>query len=169
MSNDMRSRQLCEFTVGTLAALTAALCATKVDSSRLNGCTIKKIRFNTSFFGKTAGANEGPIAYGLSRGMTTAEIAECFAADPQSRQDTDELDKSKRPLMVLGVVGQAEVSSDTGGGLGTLMRNATFPWREIIEGDNFHHFIFNLNPANAMATEMLLQIYSEFYGDWLSD
>ncbi len=167
---EMRARQLSEFTIGTLGALTAQLSATRVDSTRLNGCRIDKIRYNVDWFGKTAGANEGPILFGYSRGMTTAEIAACFAADPQSRQDTVQLDASQSPMLVLGSVGQSTTESgNSNASGGQRMHSARFPWKEVIEGDNFHHFVFNLNPANAMATGMILSLYSELYGDWLRD
>ncbi len=163
----MRNRALMEFTIGTLAANTAILGSSRIDATRLNGCTIDKLRYNVSWFGKTAGVNEGPISYGFSRSMTIAQIAEFFAADPQSRADVEALEQSHRPIVVLGVVGQSQVENSTAGP-NDSMRNGKFPW-DILEGMAFSPFVFNNNPANPMTGGMFLQLYHEEYGSWLKD
>ncbi len=164
----MRSRQLTEFTVGALASLTAQLNATRIDGARLNGCNIRKMKYSMNYLGKTSGANEGPLVYGVSLAMTTAEIATFFASDPQSRMDEVELEESQKKILVLGVIGQAATTAPLSGETAGL-KNAKWPFGDIIEGATWQHFVFNLNPANALTTGMLFQLYTEVYGDWLRD
>ncbi len=169
MTTEMRSRDLSEFTIGTLASLTVARISLRIDSTRLNGAYVKDYRYNVDWFGKTAGANEGPILYGLVAGMTDAEVAAVFAADPQSREDDVAIAESKEHIVVHGVVGQSTTESGNSNAAGLdRMRNGKWYW-PIIEGESLQHFVFNRNPVNAMATGMILSIYSECYGGWLRD
>ncbi len=168
MKYPMRSRDFTEFTIGTQGSLIAQIAATKIDGSRLQGCSIRKLRWKMGFFGKTAGANEGPLAYGFSKSLTIAEIAECFAADPQSSQDDAQLEQSRRNLLVVGIIDQIETESSIGKDSRSL-KNAKWPGWPIIEGESWNHFIFNLNPSNALTTGMFFQMYTEVYGDWGND
>ncbi len=163
----MRSRDFSEFTVGTLASLTGNQTATKIDTARLNGCSIRKTRYHIAWQGKTAGPTEGPVVYGIAVGLATADLAAFFAADPQSRMDDEPLMDSQRQVLVLGLIGQPQTSSATLTNMS--MKNEKWPGWKIIEGEAINHFIFNLNPGNPMATGMTVQMYVEMYGDWLND
>ncbi len=166
----MRSRDFTEFTLGTLASLTAMIAGTKIDGSRLQGCSIEKLRYAMSYFGKTAGAGEGPIAYGVSLGNTNAEIAAFYAADPQGQDDELELVRSQLPIIEFGRVGQVEQSTSvTPNAIGTKLQSAKWGGWPIREGVSWNHYVFNANPNDPLATGMLLQLYTEALGEWRQD
>ncbi len=170
MPLDMRSRDFSEFTLGTLASLTAITLGTKIDTSRLQGCDFSRARYKVDWQGKTAGVTEGPIVYGVHNNKTLAEIALFFAADPQSSEDEIAVTESKLPVIVLGMVGQPSTNSgDKGGQSDAMMLNFKWPRWAILEGEFWAHFVFNLNPADPLATGMTLQLYTEVYGEWLND
>ncbi len=168
MKYPMRVRDFKEFTLGTQGALIAQIAPTKIDAARLQGCTIRKLRWKMGFFGKTAGANEGPLGYGFSKDLTIAQISECFAADPQSSQDDEQLERSHRNLLLLGMIDQIETESSIGKDSRSL-KNAKWPGWPIIEGETWDVFVFNFNPSNALTTGAFLQMYFELYGDWARD
>ncbi len=168
----MRSRDFSEFTVGTLASLTAQTSATKIDNARLQGCSLRKNRYKADWQGKTAGVNEGPLAFGVMLDMTGAEIALAYAADPQNSGSGEivELASSHMPLIELGRIGQSSTNS---GGTGTgpmdaALRSFKFPW-DILEGEDWKHYLFNANPASPLTTGMTFQMYTECLGEWRND
>ncbi len=159
-----------EFSLGTLASLTAILGGTKIDSSRLQGCTIRKARYDVSMFGKTAGAAEGPIVFGISLDVTIAEIAAFYAADPQSSKDELELARSQFPILELGRYGQVTQSdSVTPDNDNVKLKFFKWPGWKIIEGITLNTYIFNANPNDPLSTGALLQFTTEILGDWLND
>ncbi len=168
----MRSRDFTEFSILTLASLTAIVAGTKIDNTRLQGCDIQKLRYAVSWAGKTAASTEGPLAYGVCKGMTVAEVANFYAADPQSSKADDvALMESQFPIVEIGRVGQNSVTSD-GGGNGadqSRLRHAKWGGWKIIEGTSWNHYVFNANPNDPMATGMLLQLFTEVLGEWLAD
>ncbi len=168
MKYEMRSRDFSEFTVGTLAALTAGLISTKIDASRLQGCSIEKLRWTVDYVGKTIASTEGPIAFGLSLGNTIAEVAAFYAADPQGQDDELELARSQLPIIELGRIGQSQSTPAQGAETAALKHGKWGGW-PVREGVTLSHYIFNANPADAMATGMLLQLYTECLGGWRQD
>ncbi len=164
----MRSRDLTEFSVGTLGSLTAALGGTKIDGARLQSCTIEKLKYGVSMFGKTAGASEGPIAYGVSHDNTIAEIAAFYAADPQSTADELEITRSQFHIIEFGRYGQVTQSdSVTPDAPMTKLQASNWPGWQINRGTAWQHYVFNANPNDALATGTLLQLYTEALGEWL--
>jgi len=161
----MRSRDFSEFTISTLASLTALSNNTKIDSNRLNGCTIEKVNWKADWSGKTAGVTEGPLHFGLAMDLTIAEIVLAFTADPQSRVDEAELEESMQRILTLGSVGQ---SSGGAAERDSRLRFGKFPW-DIIEGTKLIHWVFNANPGDPLATGMTFTLYTEVFGEWLRD
>lgn len=167
MSMEMRSRDLSEFTVGTLASLTAGIIPTKIDAARLQGCDMRKIRWSADWLGKTAGVTEGPLVFGISMGNTIAEIAAYYAADPQGQGDELEMARSHFPILELGSIGQSQIS-----GLENpivVLREDSWPGWPTREGVGVDHYIFNKNPGSPMATGMFLQLETDIRGDWRQD
>lgn len=164
---EMRSRDFSEFTVGTLASLTAGVIPTKIDGSRTQGCSIEKLRWSADWLGKTAGVGEGPLAFGLSYDCTIAEIAAFYAADPDGQDAELELARSQLPILELGRIGQSQISGLENPIIAT--RNASWPGWPIREGKALSHYMFNANPADPMATGMTFQLYTECYGEWRQD
>ncbi len=165
---EMRSRDFSEFTVGTLASLSAAVVGTKIDAARLNGCSVQRLKYNMDYDGKVAGTASGPLLYGLVLELSVTEIAEFFAADPQSRVDEAALEESQRRILVLGAIGQSQLSGQEAGEV-SAMKRGKWPGWPIIEGEGVSHFIFNRNPGDPMPTGMFFQIYTEMYGEWARD
>ncbi len=164
----MRSRDFSEFTVGTLASLSAGIIPTKMDANRLQGCSIRKLNWTVGYLGKTSGVTEGPLAFGICKGMTIGEIANFYAADPQSSKADDvSLMESQFPILELGRIGQVETNSAALDY--SHLRRAKWPGWQILEGQVCNHYMFNANPGDPMATGMFLQIYTESLGDWLND
>ncbi len=159
-----------EFTLGTLASLTAMLGGTKVDAARKQGCDIKKIRYAVSMFGKTAGANEGPIVYGLAYDVTIAEIAAFYASDPQGQDDELELVRSMLPIIEYGRYGQVTQSDDiTPEAPMTKLQPGYWGGWPIREGSTLNTYVFNANPNDALTTGALLQFTTEIFGEWRQD
>ncbi len=164
----MRSRDFTEFSVGALASLTAVIGGTKIDSARLQGCTIDDLMYQVSMFNKTAGASEGPLVFGVSHDNTTAEIATYYAADPQATSDELELQRSQFHIIELGRYGQVTQSdSVTPNSPMTKLQRAKWPGWEINRGTNWNHYIFNANPNDPLSTGALLQLYTQALGEWL--
>jgi len=164
---EMRSRDFSEFAVGTLASLTAGLISTKIDSSRLQGCIPRKMRWNADWLGKTQGVAEGPLAFGLSTGMTGTQIASAYSADPQSTFDTAEIEESQPRMLELGRIGQSQISALENPMIG--LRTVKWPGWRVIEGITLSHYIFNANPGDPFSTGMTFQLYTETFGEWLDD
>ncbi len=127
--------------LGTLAAQTAITSTTRIDSSRLQGCRIVDIFGRFSFSGKTSG--DGPVYYGFSHGdLSVGDIAEVFASDPQSQDDTAGED-AMRQIIVIGVMPKTATSSGATQDM-TRWTKLTWPSSWVIrEGQNFNTFAFN--------------------------
>ncbi len=157
-----------ESALGTLASLTALLFATKIDSSRLQGVRNLKVNYDIEWQGKTVGVVEGPIMVGMCGQVTIAEIASWHAADPQSSHDDLPHARSTQPIIVLGYIGQPAQSGPGTSDYPAVMRSKKFPW-DVIEGEAFSFFAFNMNPADPLTTGMTLQIPFEILGEWRED
>lgn len=167
---EMRSRDFTEFTLGTLASLTAIIAGTKIDATRLQGCSVEKVRYSTGIIGKTGGVSEGPVAFGLSMGNTITEIAAFYAADPQSQSDELELAWSQLPIIELGRYQQnASVSTTTPAQADLPLRHGKWGGWPIRQGIAMNHYVFNLNPNDALTTGGVLQLYTELLGEWRQD
>ncbi len=157
-----------EFTISNLASLTGLNVATKNDGSRLQGCTIRKLRYQFDFTGKTAGVAEGPLLFGAQRGLTLAQLAAVWAADPQSTEDKVALAQSQEAVLVFGWAAQSATSGASDNAAMGL-RSAKWPGWNMIEGVGWSHFVFNLNPGDPVTTGATATIYTESFGDWLND
>ncbi len=170
MKYEMRSRDFTEFTLGTLASLTAIIAGTKIDASRLQGCSIEKLRYAVGLIGKTSGVSEGPVCYGVSMGNTIAEIAAFYAADPQGQDDELELARSQLPIIELGRFDQTSQSTETlVDPSSTRMMNGKWGGWPIREGVAWNHYVFNMNPNDPLSTGGFLQLYTEALGEWRQD
>lgn len=170
MKYEMRSRDLTEFTLGTLASLTAVVGGTKIDAARLQGCDIRKLKYSVGLLGKTSGASEGPVAFGVSMGNTAAEIAAFYAADPQGQDDELEQARAHLPIVELGRFDQTSQSTETlVDPTNTRLQKGYWGGWPVREGVAWQHYVFNANPNDPLSTGGLLQLYTEVYGDWRQD
>ncbi len=158
----MRVIQDNNFVLGTLGASTAMLSATKIDAARLQGAVPKDLGYAINFVGKTA--NEGPIFVGLSAGLSIAEVAEWFAADPQRQAEPNDAEASHRPVLVLDVLRRHETTSLGGRG---RWRTARWPGWHVREGVALDWFA--INEGAALTTGTLIGCALQVRGNWLDD
>lgn len=159
----MRIFGVSNFTVGTLGANTATLGATKIDTSRLQGCKPRKIEFSLDYGGKTTA--EGPIIVGLSNNLTVGEIAELFAADPQLAQDPGASEQSQRPLMILGICGRIRTAADA---TSAQWKSRSWPGWHVKEGESLDVFIYNAD-SSPLTGGTTVSLAHRILGDWLND
>ncbi len=159
-ANPMRIWDSRNESLGTLALETAILAPTKIDAARLQGCIPRDIISHSSFAGKTT--NEGPLVIGLSNGLSIAEIAEYFTADPQRFDDPGATEQSQRPILVTGFVGRHETVS-----LETVMRFMKWPGWHVKESTTIDFFVYNMGAA--LTTGTLVNHVINIRGDWLND
>ncbi len=151
-------------TVGTLAAATALLGAGKIDSARESGFRAMKVQWSISYQSKTD--LEGPIMIGLAQGLSTAEIEECLAADPQGRPAIHgpENQAAKRPVWPLMM---APPDNAHGPSLQGRYHETKLNW-SAPEGSSFSWFVYN-SDANALTTGMKVFVSAKWFGVWLND
>jgi len=160
VKNPMRVWDVENLSLGTLAQDTAILANTKIDDSRFQGCVPREVDYHVDFVGKTV--NEGPIAIGLSVGMTIAEISEYFLADPQRLKDPADAEKSQRPVLVLDVLGRRRTAS-----LELPWLTKKWPGWWVREQVGLDVFAFNFGAALTTGTNATVTM--QIRGDWLND
>ena len=125
----------------TLGNVTALNDLTRVDSGRLQGSKILKMKAWCHIRSKTSG--EGPIVCGFSIGLTATEIASALISDPQSNEDQTNIAANRKvfPIWVFGRL----VTDSPGPSHGdpNLFRDVRFPTWRVIEGEDLHFFAFN--------------------------
>ncbi len=161
----MRSKNLIDMALGTLAAETAINIALDIDQTRLQGAKPKEITYAVEWRAKTT--LEGPLVYGLSEGLTSGEVAEWWTADPQYGDDPGAAEASMRHVLILGYIPLiSQTFPLTSDEHGDLMRTARWPGWEVIEGENLNFFVLNIGLA-ALTAGTLVDGFVMARGDWL--
>ncbi len=152
--------------LSTLAAGAAILTTTKVDASRLNGMRPRKLNYGVSLVGLTD--TEGPLIYGICADLTATEVGSWFSADPQSRLDEVEIEKSQRRIQVLGHLarGLTRTNNDSGP-MNSRQTRKAYGWK-VLEGTVLSTFVLNADVA-ALTTGCEVTLEIEILGDWLDD
>ncbi len=149
--------------LGTLASGAVIKGATKIDAAREQGTILKKIMAQCSVNGKTAG--EGPLIVGLCNvDLSTVEIAEALAADPQKGLDTPASEQVEREIMIVWMVGRG-ITSDAEI---TPFREVKYPWKEVIEGNGLAWFVMNAG-ASGLTDSSFVSVFSFIHGEWMRD
>ncbi len=152
-------------TLGTLAAQTTINAATQIDNARLQGMRIKKMKGAFRLINLTQ--NDGPILYGFTTGLSTAEVTEALLADPQSVDDVPAVERGNRKVFPIGILSNgAETTPVLEQPL--MWRRIRFPWPEIPESQDLAFFAFNLD-TSALTTGATLRFDGVVVGDWLDD
>lgn len=153
-------------TLSTLGQNTALVASTKIDGTRLQGVKIIDIFGAFSMDGKTTG--EGPIYYGfVVNDLTVAEIAEAFAADPQSQDDDPATSRADRKLIVVGQYGEAATSSQIAA-QEQKWEKQMWPKSWVIrEGNGFNIFAFNVGAA--LTTGTVIRWDGVIKSEWRQD
>ena len=149
--------------LSSLAAGASIIVNTKIDSSREQGLTLKKMMMPMpSWAGKTAG--EGPLIYGIAWDLTATLIAEAINADPQDEDDTTEIEESARKLIVLGTIpagGVADVNP-------SRYERVGIPWKEVPEGTTLKFFVHNAD-SSVLTTGTVVKFNAVVIGHWRDD
>ena len=87
----------------TLANNAVAVASSKIDGAQENRIKITKMSMSVSATLRTTG--EGPLQFGIANSdLTAAEIAEVLTSDPQSPNDTIEVEHSMREVFLMGML-----------------------------------------------------------------
>ncbi len=137
--------------LSTLADQTAIVGNTKIDTALQNGLFIKKIKLAATIRGLPA--NLGPVKYGISQGLSAAEIAEAIVADPQAPNDIPAKEQATRKAFPLGTFTKTgdeviEVKTD-------LREIRGFPFKHISEEQSLAIYAFNDTGAALTGTAII--------------
>ncbi len=161
----MRSFNVINMALGTLALDTTIFQATKLDAARIQGSRPKHIEYMIEYQNKTA--PDGPLVYGLCEGLTVNECGQFFGSDPQYGDDPDSQDDSTRHIIILGYI-PLNASANTADRLGrTPMHRRRWPGWELIaqEPNGLNFFVHNLGAALTTGTEVDGVV--NLRGDWI--
>ncbi len=161
MSNQQVQYLINEIALGALATLDVAGSATNIDSSRLAGMRLSKMKYAVTYKDKTA--SEGPLLLGLaSVDLSNAEIAEALVADPQSPRDQPAFERGNRQVFPLALL---PASVKVAGDEIQVFRSARYPWKRILEGNGLKYFIQNLD-GSTLTTGALVTVFTAVVGTW---
>ncbi len=150
-----------EVTIGALATLAVAGSSTNIDSARLAGMRIKKMKYAVTYKDKTAG--EGPLLVGLaSVDLSNVEIQEALAADPQSPRDQPAAEQANRQVFPLVML---PASNDVASQAQVPLRSLRYPWKRILEGNGLKFWVQNLD-GSTLTTGGLVTIFTAVVGTW---
>ncbi len=156
--------------LGTLAAATAVLSNTKIDTARENGFRVTKSRYFFSLTQKTT--TEGPISVGICIGLDAAGVKAALEADPQTNIADDARGEGTyiKKLFTIGV-GQQEFPGSGGSGM-DFMRGIEVSYGKngwsVPEGSLLAVWAYNQD-GTALTTGCVINWDSEHFGVWLRD
>ncbi len=157
------------FALTALAAGAAVVDATKVDGSRAQGVTLKRVVGHIAVEQKTAG--QGPLIIGIAAEENAANIAEAFAADPQrfgAAGSAEEANRRVLPMLTIAddQTGLGNISP------GNLQDGRWWDWNvpswKLEEGQNLVLFAYNADPSVTNDTG-LVWWEAVFVTRWLDD
>ena len=106
-------------------------------------------------------SGEGPIELFMCHDLSTAEMAEVFAADPQRSHDPNLEEQAMRPLWPLALLANlTEDSNKVGHGVSTI--GWSFPEGTILKWGAW-------NKGSALTTGTVIHVVAKHFGVWLRD
>lgn len=154
--------ELVSINLGTLASATAVTTVSKIDTAREQGYRVTKTQWFIERLGATFG--DDPILVGYAFGMTSGQITEMLAADPQgavNSTDKEAQDRANRPAFPM-----AAFSAEN---LQIIMRDGeTIPMWSAPEGGFLNWFALNFG-GGALTTGGSVRILAKHFGVWLRD
>ncbi len=146
---------------GALAAGSAGVINSRIDSGRLNGFRVLR----TEYFLRVKGlsVNEGPLLVGLAHDLSAAEIQEALGADPQRSNDTTLSPRAMRPVWPLALFENDSVGNQKMIAQGVVKINWSIP-----EGTNLVWWQMNRD-TDALQSGGTLNITAKHFGVWLRD
>lgn len=160
---------LITISAGNLASKAAVITNTKVDTNRLQGARISKVKGACHWRSKTDG--DGPVIVGISAGLSATEVAAFFTADPQKIDDPGSAETANRRVYPIWWIPEAGADQwPTGAASSRIERiiNLGVPSWTIIEGEALTWFIFNAG-AGSMTTGFDVDIFSIIVTTWERD
>ncbi len=155
-------------TLSTLGLRTAITRDSDIDSTRLQGATLRKVKASMFFDGKTTG--EGPITVGLAADLSAVEIKEALGGDPQRFKDPGKAEEANRRVFPIWVIPRnATASSPTPNPDSVYLRNIGVPSWKLIEGTTLRWFAFNANSSAALTDGTLVRISAVVVSRWEMD
>ncbi len=151
-------------TLGTLAQDTAATVNLKADGSRAQGIQLNRAKGHFEL--RDVAAGEGPIVVGFSVGLSGAEIAAAFTADPQHRDDPDASEAANRKVFPIGSIPRDHDGSGDDGVV-RLWRDFRIPRWHVIENQGVQ--VFALNRGGTLTTGATLEFAGVIVFAWLND
>lgn len=152
-------------TLSTLGASTALSASSRIDGSRENGFRIIKTQYWLDWIGKTA--PEGPLIFGISFGLSVAQIAACITADPQSKREDFNVHDTALPVFPLALIPIASTGKAATPDDAVPMREITLRW-SAPEGTSMNWFVFNAD-TSALTTGTSVVVFAKHFGVWLND
>ncbi len=135
----------------------------KIDLNTLQGRKIHKHKMSVIKSGATA--DDFPVLYGLAMGgLSTTEIAEALAADPQGINDADQMEETNRKVFPLGVFPRGPTDSQRK----SLLRETHIPWKEFPEGVGLIFWAQNWE-SSVQTGDPVIDFTSVFTGEWMRD
>ncbi len=143
-------------------------------SNRLDGATeqgfkLKKCKAAMSWSGKTDG--DGGILVGIHRGLTAAEVAEFYEANPQFFKDPSDSEEGNRavfPVWFIPEQGTDQWGTTNHNSLNEKLWNIKVPTWEFIEGRSLSWHAFNCG-TGTLTSGLLILIAAIYVIEWLRD
>ncbi len=153
-------------TLTTLGAKTTSSLATKIDSSNEQGVKLVKVKAVMNFAGKTGA--EGPLIVGLAAGLTTTEISDCFAADPQQHKDPQKAERANFRVFPIWHIGYNMTNTVNAPELPLHYKHTGIPSWLMNESEELSWFVFNQGSA-ALTTGTIVRISDVMVVRWERD
>jgi len=149
----------------TLASGATLNAATQIDGSRLQGALVKKLKGNWRI--TNLANDQGPILFGFTTGLSTAEVTEALLADPQSTDDVPANERGNRKVFPVGMF-----TADTNAAPVTnnplMWRRFRFPWPRFPESQDMAIFAHNLG-GGTLTTGAIVRFDGVAVTEWLDD
>ncbi len=153
---------------GGLASLGAFNAATNIDGNRTQGVTMIKVKAAMIWDGKTEG--EGPLTVGIAAGVSSAEIAKMFVADPQFHEDPNSAEAANRKVFPVWLIPEIGTQSQKAGGVeGPIhIKSIGIPSWKLREDESLQWFVFN-HSSGALTTGTNIEIFNLMLYKWERD
>ncbi len=149
--------------VGALAANTSIESATRIDSARINGIRMIRLKAWIAYEGKTTA--EGGVIYGLNINPE-GNVGDIIEFDPQSSNDAPILGPQQR-VITLGYIPKNATSQGSDGQAGPPIFDGKIMW-SIPEGEGMNVWAYNRDNG-ALSTGLNISYFLEYSYVWLRD
>ncbi len=153
-------------TIGALATLDVVTGVSKLDTARLNGFRVSKMKCFPKLTGKTTA--EGPLIFGIAANMSAGQIEVALEADPQSSVEDNQIGDGQA-IWPLGMIPKDATGDGVDGA--TIFNPEGYEVKlnwSVIEGKALLYWVYNPS-GGTMTTGGVIHVFSQFFGVWLRD